>query len=149
VLAADLVVAASRAEFAFPEVTLGLVPDAGGLLRLPARVPRPIAVEWLLTGRRIGAAEAARWGLVNRVVPLEDLMPAALELARAIGAAAPLSVAAALEIMRATEGTGVAEGYRIMLGDGLPAYRQMLSSDDAREGPRAFAERRPPRWTGR
>jgi crotonobetainyl-CoA hydratase len=143
------VVAASHAEFAFPEVTLGLVPDAGGLLRLPARLPRPIAAEWLLTGRRVGAAEAARWGLVNRVVPLEDLMPAALELARAIGAAAPLSVAAALEIMRATEGADVAEGYRIMRGDGLPAYRQMLSSDDAREGPRAFAERRPPRWTGR
>jgi crotonobetainyl-CoA hydratase len=149
VLAADLVVAAAHAEFAFPEVTLGLVPDAGGLLRLPARLPRPIAVEWLLTGRRIGAAEAARWGLVNRVVPLEDLMPAALELAHAIAAAAPLSVAAALEIMRATEGAGVAEGYRIMRGGGLPAYRRMLSSDDAREGARAFAERRPPRWTGR
>jgi crotonobetainyl-CoA hydratase len=149
VLAADLVVAASHAEFAFPEVTLGLVPDAGGLLRLPARLPRPIAVEWLLTGRHVSAAEAARWGLVNRVVPLDGLMPAALELAHAIGAAAPLSVAAALEIMRATEGADVAEGYRIMRGDGLPAYRQMLSSDDAQEGARAFAERRPPRWTGR
>ena len=148
-LAADLVVAASHAEFAFPEATLGLVPDAGGLLRLPARVPRPIAVEWLLTGRRVGAAEADRWGLVNRVVPADDLMPAALELARAISACAPLSVAAALEIMRSTEGTDVAEGYRIMRGDGLPAYRRMLSSDDAREGVRAFAERRPPRWTGR
>jgi crotonobetainyl-CoA hydratase len=149
VLAADLVVAAEHAEFAFPEVTLGLVPDAGGLLRLPSRLPRPIAVEWLLTGRRISAAEAARWGLVNRVVPAADLMPAVLDLARAICAAAPLSVAAALEIMRATEGADVAEGYRIMRGDGLPAYRRMLSSDDAQEGARAFAERRPPRWAGR
>jgi crotonobetainyl-CoA hydratase len=149
VLAADLVVAASHAEFGFPEATLGLVPDAGGLLRLPGRVPRPIAVEWLLTGRRVDALEAARWGLVNRVVPLDGLMPAALELARAVSASAPLSVAAALEIMRATEGADVAEGYRIMRGDGLPAYRRMLSSDDAREGARAFAERRPPRWTGR
>jgi len=149
VLAADLVVAAEHAEFALTEVTLGLVPDAGGLLRLASRLPRPIAVEWLLTGRRIGAADAARWGLVNRVVPFEDLMPAAFELARAICAAAPLSVAAALEIMRETEGTAVAEGYRIMRGDGLPAYRAMLSSEDAQEGVRAFAERRPPRWTGR
>jgi len=149
VLAADLVVAAEHAEFALTEVTLGLVPDAGGLLRLASRLPRPIAAEWLLTGRRIGAEEAARWGLVNRVVPLAGLRPAALELARAISAAAPLSVAAALEIMRATEGTSVAEGYRIMRGDGLPAYRRMLDSDDAREGVRAFAERRPPRWTGR
>ncbi len=148
-LAADLVVAAAHAEFAFPEATLGLVPDAGGLLRLPARVPRPVAVEWLLTGRRVGAAEAARWGLVNRVVPAADLMPTTLELARAICASAPLSVAAALEIMRETEGASVAEGYRIMRGDGLPAYRRMLSSEDAREGVRAFAERRPPRWTGR
>jgi crotonobetainyl-CoA hydratase len=149
VLAADLVVAAEHAEFALTEVTLGLVPDAGGLLRLPARLPRPIAVEWLLTGRRVGVAEAARWGLVNRVVPVAGLMPAALELGRAISAAAPLSVAAALEIMRATEGTGVAEGYQIMRGDGLPAYQRMLSSRDAQEGVRAFAERRPPRWTGR
>ena len=149
VLAADLVVAAEHAEFALTEVTLGLVPDAGGLLRLPARLPRPVAVEWLLTGRRIGAAEAARWGLVNRVVPAADLMPAALDLARAICAAAPLSVAAALEIMRETEGASVAEGYRIMRGGGLPAYQAMLDSDDAREGARAFAERRPPRWTGR
>jgi len=149
VLAADLVVAAEHAEFALTEVTLGLVPDAGGLLRLASRLPRPIAVEWLLTGRRIGAAEAARWGLVNRVVPFADLMPVALELARAICAAAPLSVAAALEIMRETEGTAVAEGYRIMRGDGLPAYRRMLSSQDAQEGVRAFAERRPPRWAGR
>jgi crotonobetainyl-CoA hydratase len=149
VLAADLVVAAEHAEFALPEVTLGLVPDAGGLLRLPSRLPRPIAVEWLLTGRRVGAAEAGRWGLVNRVVPLDGLMPAAFELAEAICAAAPLSVAAALEIMRETEGADVAEGYRIMRGDGLPAYRRMLHSDDAREGVCAFAERRPPRWTGR
>jgi crotonobetainyl-CoA hydratase len=149
VLAADLVVAAEHAEFALTEVTLGLVPDAGGLLRLASRLPRPIAVEWLLTGRRIGAAEAARWGVVNRVVPLDGLMPAAFELAGAISAAAPLSVAATLEIMRETEGSAVAEGYRIMRGDGLPAYRAMLSSDDAQEGMRAFAERRPPRWTGR
>jgi len=69
VLAADLVVAAEHAEFALTEVTLGLVPDAGGLLRLPSRLPRAIAMEYLLTGRRISAAEAGRWGLVNRVVP--------------------------------------------------------------------------------
>jgi crotonobetainyl-CoA hydratase len=149
VLAADLVVAAEHAEFALTEVTLGLVPDAGGLLRLASRLPRPIAVEWLLTGRRIGAAEAARWGLANQVVPLADLMPTALELARAIAAAAPLSVAAALEILRETEGSAVPEGYQIMRDGGLPAYRRMLSSEDAQEGVSAFTEHRPPRWTGR
>jgi crotonobetainyl-CoA hydratase len=148
VLAADLVVAAEHAEFALTEATLGLVADAGGVLRLPARLPRAIAVEYLLTGRRIGAAEAARWGLVNQVVRADNLMPAALELARAICASAPLSVAAVLEIMRRTEGASVSEGYQVMRGGGLPIYQRMLDSDDAREGVRAFAERRRPRWTG-
>jgi crotonobetainyl-CoA hydratase len=147
VLAADLVVAAEHAEFALTEVTLGLVPDAGGLLRLPARLPRPIAVEYLLTGRRMSAAEAARWGLVNQVVRADGLMQAALDLAHSICAAAPLAVAAALEILRETEGTAVFEGFHVMRGD-LPAYQRMLESDDAREGVRAFAERRRPRWAG-
>ncbi|MGA8460410.1 MAG: enoyl-CoA hydratase-related protein, partial [Streptosporangiaceae bacterium] len=134
VLAADLVVAAEHAEFALTEVTLGLVPDAGGLLRLPGRLPRPIAVELLLTGRRLTAAEAARWGLVNRVVPAEQVMTAARELAGAICAAAPLSVAAALEILRETEATAVGAGYAIQRSRGLPAYQAMLGSADAAEG---------------
>ncbi len=149
VLAADLVVAAEHAEFALPEVTLGIVPDAGGLLRLPARIPRPIAVEILLTGRRFSAAEAAGWRLVNRVVPAAELMTAAGELADAICAAAPLAVAAVLEILRETEGTGTAAGYAIQRGDAMPAYRAMLGSQDAQEGARAFAERRAPQWQGR
>jgi crotonobetainyl-CoA hydratase len=147
VLAADLVVAAEHAEFALTEVTLGLVPDAGGLLRLPARLPRPIAVEFLLTGRRMTAAEAARWGLVNQVVRADGLMKAAMDLAHQICASAPLAVAAALEILRETEGTAVFEGFHVQRGD-LPAYARMLASDDAREGVRAFAERRRPHWTG-
>jgi crotonobetainyl-CoA hydratase len=147
VLAADLVVAAEHAEFALTEVTLGLVPDAGGLLRLPARLPRAIAVEYLLTGRRMSAAEAARWGLVNQVVRADGLMQAAFDLAHSICASAPLAVAAALEILRETEGTAVFEGFHVMRGD-LPAYQRMLASDDAREGVRAFAERRRPRWAG-
>jgi crotonobetainyl-CoA hydratase len=147
VLAADLVVAAEHAEFALTEVTLGLVPDAGGLLRLPARLPRPIAVQYLLTGRRMTAAEAARWGLVNQVVRADGLMQAAFGLAREVCASAPLAVAAALEIMRETEGTTASEGFRVQRGD-LPAYQRMLESDDAREGVRAFGERRRPRWGG-
>ncbi|MGH3402082.1 MAG: enoyl-CoA hydratase-related protein [Streptosporangiaceae bacterium] len=149
VLAADLVVAAEQAEFGFTEVRLGLVPDAGGVLRLPARVPYAIAVEYLLTGRRISAAEAARWGLVNRIVPAAELMAAARELADAICASAPLAVAAVLEILRRTDGAGVRAGYEILRTGKLPAYQQMLGSQDAREGARAFAEHRPPRWQGR
>ncbi len=149
VLAADLVVAAEHAEFALTEVTLGIVPDAGGLLRLPARIPRPIAAELLLTGRRFTAAEAAGWGLVNRVVPAAELMTTARELADAICAAAPLAVAAALEILRETEGAGAGAGFAIQRGDAMPAYRAMLASQDAREGTRAFAEHRKPRWQDR
>jgi crotonobetainyl-CoA hydratase len=149
VLAADLVVAADHADFALTEVTLGLVADAGGLLRLPPRVPRAIALEYLLTGRLFGAAEAAQWGLVNKVVPAQEVMATARTLAAAICAAAPLAVAAVLEILRETEGMSVRDGYRILAGSGLPAYRAMLDSQDAREGARAFAERRRPAWRGR
>lgn len=148
-LAADLVVAVEHAEFALTEVTLGIVPDAGGLLRLPARLPRAVALEYLLTGRRLTAAEAARWGLVNRVVPAAELMTTARDLATAICASAPLAVAAVLEILRETEGAGVRAGYAIQRGGDLPAYRAMLGSRDAREGARAFTERRGPLWQGR
>jgi crotonobetainyl-CoA hydratase len=149
VLAADLVVAAEHADFALTEVTLGLVADAGGLLRLPARVPRAIALEYLLTGRRFGAAEAARWGLVNKVAATGDVMATARDLAAAVCAAAPLAVAAVLEILRETEGMSVRDGYRVLAGGGLAAYRAMLDSGDAREGARAFTERRKPVWRGR
>ncbi len=148
-LAADLVVAAEHAELALPEVTLGLVADSGGLLRLPRRLPPAVAAELLLTGRRMAAEEALRWGLVNRVLPAGRLVDGALELARKVRAAAPLSVAAVLEVLEATATLDVAAGFALLRGGGLPAYRRMLASADAEEGPRAFAERRPPRWTGR
>jgi crotonobetainyl-CoA hydratase len=147
-LAADLVVAAEHAEFALTEVTLGLVADAGGVLRLPARLPRAIALEYLLTGRPFTAAEAFRLGLVNRVVPGAGLRPAALELASAICAAAPLAVAAVLEIVRATAAADIQRGFEMLRTGDLPAYRAMLESADAREGARAFTEGRRPVWRG-
>jgi crotonobetainyl-CoA hydratase len=150
-LAADLIVAADHAQFALPEVGLGIVPDSGGLLRLPRRLPRPLAVELLLTGRRLAADEAARWGLVNDVVPGGRAVDRAVELADQIAAGAPLAVAAALEVLRATEGLDVPAGYARMrsTSDPLPHYRSMLKSADALEGPRAFAEGRDPVWQGR
>jgi crotonobetainyl-CoA hydratase len=148
-LAADLIVAAEHAEFALPEVSIGIVADSGGLLRIPARVPRAIAMEWLLTGRRIPAEEALRWGLLNRVVPGSELLSTALELAEALEASAPLAVAAVLEVTRETEGMRVDEAFRLLREGDLPAYRATLASEDALEGPRAFAEKRPPRWQGR
>jgi crotonobetainyl-CoA hydratase len=148
-LAGDLLVMADHAELALPEVRLGLVPDSGGLIRVRAMLPDRIARELLLTGRRLGADEAARWGLANRVVPAGGLMTAALDLAGLIAEAAPLAVAAVLEILAATEGLGVQEAFAVQRSGRLPHYQLMLDSQDAGEGPRAFAEKRPPIWRGR
>jgi crotonobetainyl-CoA hydratase len=148
-LAADLIVAADHAEFALPEATLGMVADAGGVLRLPRRLPPAVATEMLLTGRRMAAAEAARWGLVNRVVPAADLPSAAMELARAVCASAPLAVAAVKEISEVTGALDLSAAYRLMRSEDLAGYRAMLASADAKEGPQAFVEKRPPRWQAR
>ena len=148
-LAADLIVAADHAELALPEVRVGVVADSGGLLRLPRRLPEAIARELLLTGRRMNAEEAGRWGLVNRVVPGADLMDAALGLAAEITAGAPLAVAAIQEVLAATAGLEVREAFTHLRSGELTTYQAMLASEDAVEGPRAFAEKRSPEWRGR
>ena len=148
-LAADLMVVAEHAQLGLPEVRVGLVADAGGLLRLPRRLPEAIARELLLTGRRMTAAEAGRWGLANRIVDASELMETTLALAAEITPGAPLAVAAIQEILEATAGLDVREGFaRLRAGD-LTSYTRMQRSEDAAEGPRAFAEKRPPRWLGR
>ena len=148
-LAADLMLAADTAEFALPEVKLGMVADSGGVLRLPKRLPRPLAMELMLTGRRMRADEALRWGLLNQVTPAAELMDAARGLAQQIVQAAPLAVAAVKEIVSATEGQDLQSANHTLRNGALPAYRTMLRSQDAAEGPLAFSEKRPPRWTGR
>ena len=147
-LAADLLVASQDAQFALPEVKLGMVADSGGLLRLPRRLPRALATELLLTGRRIDATEAASWGLVNAVCAPDQLMATAEELAQRIVEAAPLAVQAVKEVLQATEQQPLAEAYRTLRSGSLPGYRTMLQSADAQEGPRAFAEKRAPQWRG-
>ena len=148
-LACDLIVASRDARLALPEVTRGLIPDAGGVLRLPKRIPRALAMEMLLTGRPVEAEEAERWGLVNQVVAPGELMEAARELAGRIVAAAPLAVEAVKAIALATEELGVAEGYAALRSGAVPEYERSNSSEDAKEGPRAFAEGREPEWRGR
>ncbi|MFZ5790503.1 MAG: enoyl-CoA hydratase-related protein [Pseudomonadota bacterium] len=148
-LACDMIVAADTAEFMLPEVRIGLIPDSGGVLRLPKRLPRALASELILTGRRMGAAEADRHGLLNRLVPLAELMPTARALAAEVVAAAPLAVMAAKAVLQATEALSVEEGYRLMASGTIPEYRRMLDSEDYWEGPKAFAEKRPPVWKGR
>lgn len=147
-LAADLMVVADHAEFALPEVKLGMLPDSGGVLRLPRRLPRAVATEMLMTGRRMSAQEAHRWGLANQVVAGDALLPAAHALARQLVQAAPLALAALKEVLRETEGAGTAQAYVQLRSGTLPAYNAMLVSQDAQEGPRAFGEKRAPVWTG-
>jgi crotonobetainyl-CoA hydratase len=148
-LAADLIVASTSANFWLPEVQLGILPDSGGLLRLPKSLPTRLAREMIMTGRRLEASEALCAGLVSRVADPECLLETAMALAQEIIAGAPLAIKAARDILHATGNLDVADGYEVMRSGALSSYRAMLDSEDALEGPRSFAERRPPRWFGR
>lgn len=148
-LAADLIVASTTAQFWLPEAQLGLLPDSGGLLRLPKCLPERLATEMIYTGRRLSAAEALAHGLASRVCEPDALIDTALDLARTIAASAPLSLAAAKQILAATRDLDVASGYALMRSGKLPAYRKAIDSLDAAEGPLAFAEGRQPEWKGR
>lgn len=143
-LACDLIVAAETAWFGLPEVTRGLVAGSGGLVRLPRRIPEAIALEYALTGERMDAQTAHRWGLVNRLTKEGAALEGALILAAAITANAPLSVAMTKQIIHQARDwpeEGIWERQR-------PLVEPVLASNDAREGALAFAEKRQPNWTG-
>ncbi|WP_076999821.1 enoyl-CoA hydratase-related protein [Variovorax sp. KK3] len=145
VLACDFAIAAPHAVFALPEVKRGLAAVAGGVWRLPRAVARGVALEMIATGEPIDAAEALRLGLVNRVVPADRLLPEALAIAARVAANAPLAVRASLALARRAHDLDDA-ALRV---EADAIGRRVMASADAREGPRAFAERREPRWTGR
>lgn len=147
-LSCDMIVAAESATFGLPEVKRGLLAGAGGAFRLVRQVPRKVGMEMLLTGEAITAARGLELGLVNRVVPRERLMEEALALAETIAANAPLSVQASKRVA-----LNIVDGA---MPDEAPLWAattreqaKVSASDDAREGPRAFAEKRTPQWTGR
>jgi len=145
-LAADLIVAAEHAEFFLPEANLGLIAD-NATIRLPKVVPPNIAREMLISGRRMSAAEAQSWGIVNQVTSTENLMTAARELATKICAAAPLSVAAVLELVRDLEDVSTDDAMPILRSN--ETYRAAINSQDAKEGADAYAEKRSPKWQGK
>ena len=145
-LAADLIVAAEHAEFFLPEANLGLIAD-NATIRLPKIVPPNIAREMLISGRRMSATEAQSWGIVNQVTSTENLMTAARELAKKICAAAPLSVAAVLELVRDLEDVSTDDAMPILRSN--ETYRAAINSQDAKEGADAYAEKRPPKWQGK
>jgi len=144
-LACDIRIAATTAVFGFPEVKRGLIPFAGSVVRLPRQIPEALALEMLLSGEPIDAATAVRHGLVNRTVEPEQVYPAALALAETIAANGPFAIAAIKRTVRASSGTPLAEAFAIE----TEAMDAVLASADAREGPAAFMEKRPPRFTGR
>ena len=143
-LACDMIVAGDAAQFGLPEVTRGLVAGAGGVLRLPERLPRQIAMELALTGRRMSAEEGHRWGLVNRLVAEGSALDEAVKLADEIAANGPLGVQATKRIIAESPTWPATERFDIQ----RPIVDQVLASNDAHEGATAFAERREPRWTG-
>jgi enoyl-CoA hydratase/carnithine racemase len=144
-IACDLRVAAEDATFGFPEVKIGIFPGAGGALRLPRIIGNGAARDLLFTGRRVSAEEAFRLGLVDRLAPAESVLETATDLAASIAANAPLAVRAVKRALEESHGTPLDVARRT-----VNALRAALDdTDDYEEGLAAFAERRPPRFTGR
>lgn len=143
-LAADLRVAAAGAKLGLSEVALGLIPAMGGTARLGRHLPPPLAAELLLTAKPITAETALEWGLLNRVAPAERVLDTALELAASIAANAPLAARAARRVLRRSADLSAEEA--LALEARLSA--ELAATADAVEGPRAFVEKRPPRFTG-
>ncbi|MEJ8849206.1 crotonase/enoyl-CoA hydratase family protein [Variovorax rhizosphaerae] len=144
VLSCDLVVASRAANFGLPEVKRGLVAAAGGLMRLPHRIPMSLAMEMALLGDSIPATQAQAWGLVNRLVEPGDALQEALALAARIDANAPLAVATSKQILRDSRTWTDDE----MFGRQGGATRKIADSADAREGAAAFAQKRAAVWKG-
>jgi enoyl-CoA hydratase len=144
-LGTDLRICAEHATFALPEVKRALIPFAGSLARLPRQIPYCIAMELLLTGEPFTAAEALRVGLVNRVVPAAEVMPRARAMAAAIARNGPVAVQAVKRTAVAASGRPLADAYLLE----NEAKALVMASEDAREGPRAFMEKREPVYRGR
>ncbi len=144
-MACDMIVASESAKFGQPEVTIGVIPGAGGTQRLTHAVGKALAMEMALNNRTLSAAEALQHGLVNRVVPVERFLDEALALASEIAARAPLAVAAAKAAVNAAFELSLTNG----LADERERFFQLFSSQDQKEGMAAFVEKRKPDWKGK
>ena len=147
-LSADIILAADHATFALPEIRSGTVADAASI-KLPKRIPYHIAMEMLLTGRWFDAEEAARWGLVNRVVPAATLMEEARTLAAQLADGPPLVFAAIKEIVREAEDMKFQDAMNRITKSQFATVERLYRSEAQLEGARAFAEKRDPVWKGR
>lgn len=147
-LACDIILAAEDAEFFLPEANIGIIPDAGGVLRLPKAIPQKVAMDMLLTGRKLTAEEGVHHGLIKQTTSRENLLDEAYTIAKQLSESAPLSIQAIKEVVQHTAHLPIKEGYEKMRSGELKAYHKMLQSNDAVEGPTAFAEKRKPNWSG-
>lgn len=144
-LSCDMIVTSDTAKFGLPEVTIGVIPGAGGTQRLIRAVGKSIAMEMILNDRKINAQEALHYGLVSRVVPVSDYFNEALKLAEEIAARAPLAIRAAKRAIN--------HSYESFLKDGLAEEKQifynLFGTEDQKEGMQAFVEKRKPNWAGK
>lgn len=152
-LAADIIVASEDAYFALPEMQRGFLPDGGAVQTLHRRVPYNVAIDLMLTGRRLTAQEAKHWGLVRDVVAKDQLLAHALEIAQEIGKGAPLVSQALKEYMRATAAMSREDAHKLTrkawIGkSGMEHYERMLQSTDFMEGAVSFSEKRKPEFKG-
>ena len=144
-MSCDMIVASESAMFGQPEITIGVIPGAGGTQRLTYAVGKALAMEMILNNRMLSAQEALQHGLVNRVVPVDAYLDEALKLAEEIASRAPLAVRAAKKMINQSYERTLAEGLRVEKQE----FYNLFASEDQKEGMKAFAEKRKPNWTGR
>lgn len=147
-LSCDLILAAEHATFALPEIRSGTIADAASI-KLPKRIPYHVAMDMLLTGRWLDAAEAHKWGFVNHIHPAAELLKKAHALAAELADGPPLVQAAIKEVVREAENMRFQDALRKITHSEFATVNRLYKSDDQLEGARAFAEKRPPVWRGR
>jgi enoyl-CoA hydratase len=144
-LSCDMIVASESAKFGQPEITIGVIPGAGGTQRLTHAVGKALAMDMILNNRTLSAQEALEFGLVNRVVPVSDHLDEALKLADEIASRAPLAVRAAKKMIDASLDASITNG----LAEEKQAFYELFDTADQKEGMQAFIEKRKPNWSGK